>query len=309
MKISIIVPFYNTHKYLKRCLNSIISQTFKDYEVILIDDGSTDYSYKIAERYKLRYNNIKLYKQENKGVASARNKGVLMAKGEYVAFVDSDDFIHKDYLKRMINVALQTNADVVCCNFYWLFNNEIAIKNYINCKTGLFSNIAALNLVISDTYMQSYLWNKLWKRDLFVSLNIEFPNMFFEDIATSFKLIYYANKVYIMKDSLYYYTQRSNSILHNFSFSTQGDYLKSLAIIKNFLDTHNIYYQTYKSFNFLCCKVMLVLVISLFMIHLQQKSFSSLFYNYKTAFKFILASHRFVTDEEQKMLTNLLKFE
>lgn len=309
MKVSIIVPFYNTQEYLGRCLDSIVSQTFKDYEVILIDDGSTDHSYKIAKKYKNKYKNFKLYRQENRGVASARNRGLLMAKGEYIAFVDSDDFIDKYYLKRMVCIAVRTDADIVCCNFYWVYLNKISIKNYINFRTGLFSNMKALNMIISDTFMQSYLWNKLWRRSLFVTFNEKFPDMFFEDIATSFKIVYYANKIYIMKDALYYYTQRSDSILHDYSFMTQADYLKSLMIIKNFLDTHDLYSQTHKSFAFLRFKVTLVMIISLFLIHFQQKSFGTLYDNYKIALKFIINSHKNITNEERERLNNLVRFQ
>lgn len=287
VKVSIIIPFYNTQKYLKRCLNSIVTQTFRDYEIILIDDGSTDHSYEIAEKYKHKFNNFKLYKQNNKGVAYARNVGLIMAQGEYIAFVDSDDFIDNNYLNRMVYEALRTNADIVCCNFYWVYNDKVLIKNYINYKKGIFFNIEALNMIISDTVMQSYLWNKLWRRNLFISFNIKFPNMYFEDIATSFKMIYYANKVYIMKDPLYYYTQRPESILHNFSFETQNDYLHSLMIIKKFLVSHNIYWQTHKSFRFLYFKVLFVIITSLFLIHLKQRSFHSLYDNYRNAFRFM----------------------
>lgn len=309
MKVSIIVPFYNTEKYLERCLNSIVLQTFRDYEVILIDDGSTDRSYKIAEKYSSKYKNFKLYKQKNRGVACARNKGLLMAEGEYIAFVDSDDFIDKHYLRQMVCAALRTGADIICCNFYWVYHNKIPIKNYINYKIGLFSNMEALNMIIADTFMQSYLWNKLWKKDLFVNFNEKFPDMFFEDIATSFKMVYYSNKIYIMEDALYYYTQRSDSILHNFSFLTQADYLKSLMIIRNFLDTHALYSQTHKSYNFLCGKVILVMMISLFLIHFQQRTFGSLYCNYKSVLIFIINCHRNITNEEREKLNNLVRFQ
>lgn len=275
----------------------MVAQTFRDFEVILIDDGSTDRSYEIAKEYKCKFNNFKLYKQENKGVAHARNKGLELAEGEYISFVDSDDFVDINYLKKMVSVALKTDADVVCCNFKWAFENKKSIKNYINYKTGSYSNIEALNMIIADTFMQSYLWNKLWKRDLFIISNVKFPNMYFEDIATSFKLVYYSKKVYIMKDFLYYYNQRSGSILHDFSFETQNDYLQTLMIIKKFLITHNLYLETHKSFDFLCFKVSIVIVISLFLIHTKQRSFSSLYINYINAFKFIKNCRKNIFDE------------
>ncbi len=308
IKVSVIVPFYNTQRYLKRCLNSIAAQTFRNYEIILIDDGSTDNSYKIAKTYQSKFNNFKLYKQNNKGIAHARNTGLSMAEGEYIAFIDSDDFIDNNYLKRMVYEALRTNADVVCCNFYWVYRNKILIKNYVNCKIGLFSNMQALNMIISDTFMQSYLWNKLCKRDLFISSNIKFPNMYFEDIATSFKIIYYANKVYVMKDALYYYTQRADSILHSFSFETQNDYLRNLMIIKKFLNLNNIYFKTYKAYNFLSFKISFVIIVSLFLIHLKQRSFSSLCNNYKSAFKFIRNCHKNIFNKKDYDVKNFMLF-
>lgn len=308
IKVSIIVPFYNTQEYLKRCLNSIAAQTFRDYEIILIDDGSTDCSYQIAKKYKCKFDHFKLYRQDNKGVAYARNVGLMMAEGEYVAFVDSDDFVDRNYLKRMVGEAQRTNADIICCNFYWVLQNKLVIKNYINFKTGMFSNIEALNMIIADTVMQSYLWNKLWRRDLFLSSNTKFPDMYFEDIATSFKIIYYANKVYVMKDVLYYYTQRSDSILHEFSLVTQNDYLQSLMIIKEFLAMHNLYTKTYKSFNFLCLKVSFVMITSLFLVHWKKRSFSSLCSNYRSAFRYIKNCRRSVWDVKDNNFKRAMLF-
>lgn len=308
IKVSIIIPFYNTQKYLKRCLNSIAAQTFQDYEIILIDDGSTDRSYKIAEKYNCKFDNFKLYRQDNKGVAHARNIGLMMAEGEYIAFVDSDDFVDSNYLKRMVGEAQRTNADIVCCNFYWVLQNKLLIKNYINFKTGMFSNIEALNMIIADTVMQSYLWNKLWRRDLFISSDTKFPDMYFEDIATSFKIVYCANKVYVMKDVLYYYTQRSDSILHDFSLETQNDYLQSLMIIKKFLVTHNLYLKTYKSFNFLCLKVSFVMITSLFLVHLKKRSFNSLCSNYKSAFRYIRNCRRNAFDVKDNNFKRTMLF-
>ena len=125
--ISIIVPVYNTGKYLEKCLESIISQSLTNFEVICIDDGSTDNSYDILTTYKEKYNNFKIIYQENQGVAIARNNGLKYANGDYIIFIDSDDFITNDYLEKLYNESIITNADVVICNFYRYYDKYIYI--------------------------------------------------------------------------------------------------------------------------------------------------------------------------------------
>ena len=121
--ISIIVPVYNTGLYLEECLNSIHNQTFKDYEVICVDDGSSDNSYEILNKYKNIIKNYKVIHQENQWVASARNTALKHVNGDYIAFIDSDDYIEKNYLDRLYREACETKSDVVICNFYRYFDN------------------------------------------------------------------------------------------------------------------------------------------------------------------------------------------
>lgn len=308
VKISIIIPFYNTEKYIKRCLDSVVAQTFQNYEVILVDDGSTDHSYEIAKKFEMRFPNFRLIRQANTGVAIARNIGISKASGEYIAFIDSDDFVDRKYLDCLYQTAVKTMADIVCCNFYWFYPNRIAMKNYTNFKKGEFSNIEALGMIIADTQMQSYVWNKLWKRELFKLTDVRFQQLYFEDISTSFKLVYYSNKVVIIKKALYYYTQRKGSILHEFSFETQNCYLKSIMIIKNFLDTHGLYEMMKKPFTFLCLKAKIVMVSSLFLIHLHEKDFRMLIYNYKKAFWFIENCKRYISNSKLNRLNKLKLF-
>ena len=120
-KISIIVPVYNAEKYIGRCLHSLINQTLKDIEIIVIDDGSKDNTNKILQKYKDR---IKIIKQKNSGVATARNKGLEIATGEYIYFVDSDDWIEKDTLEKLYSKAIDNNYDCVMCNFWYINDNK-----------------------------------------------------------------------------------------------------------------------------------------------------------------------------------------
>ena len=116
--ISIIVPVYNTSIYLEQCLNSIHNQSFKDYEVICVDDGSSDNSLHILKKYEKIIKNFKVISQKNQGVAVARNTGLANACGDYIVFIDSDDFVKENYLEVLYNESCKTNADVVICNFY-----------------------------------------------------------------------------------------------------------------------------------------------------------------------------------------------
>ena len=120
-KVSIIVPVYNVEKYLKRCIDSLINQTLKDIEIIVVDDGSTDNSGQIIKKYQEKNSNIKYYKKENGGLSDARNYGMKYAQSEYIAFLDSDDFVDKTMYEKMYNKAIEDNADYVECDFYWAY--------------------------------------------------------------------------------------------------------------------------------------------------------------------------------------------
>lgn len=299
--ISIIVPFYNVEKYIKRCIISILNQTFFNFEVILIDDGSTDDSYEIVHELVLKKHNFRIFRQNNLGVAKARNLGLKMAKGRFIAFVDGDDYIDKYYLEKLYTYAVNNKADIVCCNFYWVYN-KIKLNNYINCKQGIFNNLEALKMLISDTFIQSYMWNKLYRRELFDSLNITFPDMYFEDIAICPKLFYKAKRIMIINDALYFYTQRRDSILHNYNLQTQSDYLKAYVIINNFIYSHSLNSKLNMSYDFLTNKVKIVMIISLLFIHIRKKSFHNLLINYRRAFYIINLCKKPIEDKTLEML-------
>ena len=179
--ISIIIPIYNVGEYLHRCLSSVACQTFKDYEVIMVNDGSTDKSCEIAESFTKHFVNFRLVHNTQKGVSYARNLGVSLARGEYIAFVDSDDYIDPNYLLRLYSAAKEYDADVAHCN-YVLYNIDSGFLHSVRVRKprkGIMTNIGMVRRTISDFFMRSYLWNKLWKRSLFTDNNIIFPDMKF----------------------------------------------------------------------------------------------------------------------------------
>lgn len=287
-KISLIVPVYNVEAYLRRALDSVVSQTFKDIEVILVNDGSTDSSYDILQEYSKKYDNFIILNKENGGLSDARNAGLKMAKGEYIAFLDSDDYLHPKFLEILYNLAIDNNADISCCNFKMYFpkiNLKISIPTVPVSK--VYSKEKALKKLILDYTIHHFSWNKLCKKAIFEDNNITFPNMYFEDISTSPRLFYNANKIAITTKSLYYYTQRPGSILKTMNAKKINDYIKTLGIIRNYLEAKNDYKSYEFAFNLCAIKLKLVTYYYLFELHLRYKNLSGIISNIKSSNKLI----------------------
>lgn len=230
---SIIVPVYNVEKYLDKCLASILRQTFKNFECIIIDDGSPDNSNAIIDKYVKLDQCFKVIHQKNMGLSAARNAGLDIAKGEYVVFVDSDDYIADDYLEKFALKIADTDADIVICGFIE------AYKDYEKNKVFAAESTEVIKQNILADVWPSYVWNKCYKKDLFT--NIRFPvGKIFEDILTIPKLCLYARKIVCIPDKLYYYNrQNENSITANMSsekmYNLFQGHLKNrnLAIMNN----------------------------------------------------------------------------
>ena len=209
---SIIVPVYNVEKYLDKCLASILEQTFKDFECIIIDDGSPDNSNIIIDKYVKLDQRFKVIHQKNMGLSAARNAGLDIAKGDYIVFVDSDDYIADDYLEKFALKIADTDADMVICGLIEVY------KDYEKNKVFTAESIKVIKQNILADVWPSYVWNKCYKKDLFT--NIRFPvGKIFEDILTIPELCLYAQKIVCIPDKLYYYNrQNENSITANMSF-------------------------------------------------------------------------------------------
>lgn len=240
--ISLVMPVYNVENFLSKALTSVENQTFKDFEMIIVDDGSSDKSYEIAKEFCGRNPNFKLIKQKNSGPAAARNTGVTHCKGDYIAFMDSDDYLEKKFLEELYNLAQKTGADITCCNFNMYYpNKNLRIYMPFNSLPGVYTKSKALRKLILDISVHYFIWNKLYKKELFLERNIKFDNMYFEDISTSPKLFYFAKTVAFTSKALYNYTMRENSILHSINAKKVNDYIKALGIIKSFLEENNDY--------------------------------------------------------------------
>lgn len=306
--ISIIIPIYNTSNYLEKCLESVVNQSFKNFEVICIDDGSTDGSYDILEKFKSKYDNIKVIYQKNQGVAVARNRGLNEVTGDYIIFIDSDDFIKPNYLEILYNESISSDADVVICSYYRYYEtSKLSIPVFYKKSKGIYSSKEILKALIPDNLMHSYLWNKLWKRSLFDG--IVFPEIKFEDIAIMCDLFYNAKKISIINDSLYYYRIRKTSIVRSYSISTQNDYVKSYGYIRLFLQNNKIYEEYKLYYKLLSIKVYIVMFfINIFLIK-EYKNLSITLKNFVSFYEFIKKANdiNFDLTKEEINLIEVLK--
>lgn len=225
MDISVIIPVYNTEKYLVSCIESILRQEKVSLEIILVDDGSKDSSPHICDEYSSKYENIKTYHIKNSGPATARNKGFNVAQGEYVTFTDSDDKMEPQMLYKMISAGKEHNADIICCNYKEVDEEgHITDRDYSN-KTYILNHEEALVDFYSKNKIFSQCWTKLFKRQLLIDHHIENdPTLRFdEDIIYNIRAFRYAKTTVIIDEPLYEYTIRGNSLAHGEYYTKHTD--------------------------------------------------------------------------------------
>ena len=238
--ISIIVPVYNAEKYLSRCIDSILRQTFADFELILVNDGSSDKSKEICEKYSGSDPRIKLINQKNSGVSAARNTGLDNASGEYIGFVDSDDFIEKNMYEELYNILKKTGADISVCGIKDVFSEETGNFQKSENKVLTFDVKSALECILSGKLLTMYSVNKLYKRELFE--NLRYPvGKIYEDTVLSVQIFSKCNKIAYSPAILYYYFRNPGSItfqkfsMKDMDIIDSGDFVFDF-IRKNFPD-------------------------------------------------------------------------
>ena len=213
-KISIIVPVYKVEKYLRRCLDSIVNQTFTDWECILVDDGSPDDSGKICDEYAEKDRRFKIIHQENQGVSAARQKGLDNCIGEYVIHTDPDDWVESKYLEELFNCIVSENADMVICDFERIYQHKT--KKYSQKPTSLNHNDIICDIL--EDKLWGILWNKLIKRECFIKYNLRFIKTMslWEDMYIICSLLLNDIKVAYLPKVLYHYdtSANPNSILN-----------------------------------------------------------------------------------------------
>ena len=217
MMLSIIIPIYNVEKYLEETLKTVLAQTFNDFELILVDDGSTDGSGEICDKYAEKDSRIKVIHKENNGVSEARNTGVAAAKGEYIGFVDSDDIIEPCMFELMINAAKEYECEIVKCEHDR--DNKLSYNEYTIIEGDNFE-VNTGEKVVRDIFIKTSarctnilaLWSKIYKRELFKGIIFP-PGRVYEDEARTYQILLKAKRVGELDLPLYHYVKRDNSII------------------------------------------------------------------------------------------------
>lgn len=253
IKFSIIVPAYNIQEYIEKCINSILAQDYENFEIIIVNDGSTDNCEKICKKYVKKDSRIKYIYKENGGLSSARNKGIENATGDYIWFIDGDDYI-KDTSLSIIEESIskeQSSFDIIWFKNYIDRNNTIS-KNNVFRKENDIRKQYILN--------QTSAWNKVFRREFLNQHNFEFPlGIIYEDLAVLPSLCIYTDKILFLDEYLYYYVIRTNSIMHIKKFKANRDD-KFIAIDKvlNIFNKQKSFNKYKAELEFLCIKHLLV---------------------------------------------------
>lgn len=245
IKVSVIVPVYNVEKFIDKCLNSLVKQSLKEIEIIVVNDGSPDNSQKIVDKYVKKYpDKIKSYIKENGGQGSARNYGLKKASGEYIGYVDSDDFVEKDMYKKLYNKAKENNYDIVVCG------NYNVSEDYQNKNIDAFIN--NYNTDLENIFFgKMAVWNKIYKRDILIKNKLEFKEkVWYEDLAFTLKAIMNSNTFAFIDEPLYDYLIREGSTMNNSNVQRNLEILDAFNDILSYIQ-HNKKEEYFSKIEFL----------------------------------------------------------
>ena len=245
-KVSVIVPVYNVEEYLRECLDSLVNQTLKEIEVIMVNDGSTDNSPEIIEEYASRYDNFHAYHKENGGLSSARNYGIQFANGEYLAFLDSDDYVSKDAYQKLYDLAKKTGSEIVIGNTM-RFNSQKKFGSTLHKKvfreTILNTHITNMPQLIYNTTC----WNNLFLRVFWEKNNLIFPDILYEDIPVMIPAYFYSKSTSILEDVIHFWRVREGANLSitqkRYELSNFLDRMKSIQLVNEFFKNQNITHE------------------------------------------------------------------
>ena len=243
MKLSVIVPVYNVEKYLRKCLDSLVSQTFKDLEIIIVNDESPDNSEKIILEYAKKYPNIVSLKKKNGGLSSARNYGLKYAHGEYVTFVDSDDWVREDMYEKMLQKAFENDFDIVACDINYVYSDH-EMRLYTDPKKDTFNN--------KELFINLYptVCTKIFKKELFTNNNLEFKSgVWYEDVEMMYRMLPYIKSIGVVHEDFYQYLQREKSITSTVSPKIY-DYINNFNGLVDYYKERDFFNKYYKELEY-----------------------------------------------------------
>ena len=221
--VSIIAPVYNVERFVAQCIESVIAQTFQDWEFILIDDGATDRSGIICDEYAAKDRRIKVVHKANTGLSDSRNLGLGMASADIISFIDSDDWMEPDMLEKMYRTLMDTGADIAVCGVFKDYPGKRTFKCPLKQDTML-TRDQALFLIMDDKRIYSYVWDKLYRKEMLVE---KMPSRMYEDYSTTPKWFSHAKSVAICNVPLYHYRQRKGSIDHHVNPQRSVDFFRA----------------------------------------------------------------------------------
>ncbi len=232
-EVAVIVPVFNVEKYLKKCLDSIVSQTYKNLEIVLVDDGSQDKSGEICDAYASRDSRIKVFHNENRGPSYARNFGIDHSCSPYILFIDSDDYLELDYIEYLMNLLIRYNTKISCCDAYIDFQNKSNIwhKNKKNEYLYLSSHEAVADMLYSEHFDDAP-WGKLYHRDLFRKIRYPEERWTGEDASTTYKILLETDMIVIGRECKYHYVLHRLSGLSRSGLDKAWDNEKKIAILE-----------------------------------------------------------------------------
>ena len=235
-KVSVIIPAYNAEKYLSKCLNTLINQSYSNLEIIIVNDGSTDLTKKCCEEYQKKDSRIRLANLKNGGVSKARNYGIEMATGEYLTFVDSDDYVDRRFIEFLVNAIQYVQLSIVD---YSVVNcNNIITKSVTKESSKEMTNVEALENIFKEEMYGGYVWNKLFVRKVLIENNIRFrPDIkIWEDLLFCTEYLSKIDKVNYLRESLYFYLQRKDSTINSLHLWKEYTQIKAIREMCSFAD-------------------------------------------------------------------------
>ena len=247
--ISIIIPVYNVEKYVEQCIKSVINQTYKKLEIILVDDGSLDRSGKICDDYAKKDKRIIVIHKKNGGLSDARNKGLDIAKGEYITFIDSDDYVKNTFIEDLYTAITKNNAELSICNINEVNDKGEIIGNIGFSEDKLIKGKKLLNNFCEDINVIETIvaWNKMYSKEIIK--DFRYPKgRIHEDEALTYKILYFTKKISIINKYLYFYRRNANSITGKGFNIKRIDYIEALEERLEFFKQHNEEYLYYKTF-------------------------------------------------------------
>lgn len=219
--VSVIIPVYNVSEYLSRCLNSVINQSYKNLEIILVDDGSTDDSYTICKKYEEEDSRIRVFHKENGGAASARKLGLLNSCGDYIAMIDADDWIHPDYFNVLVNIQKKSGSQITICQYQTCTDLSETFVDVDANQNIEYKVTNSLHECMEDSYVRSYIWGRIYTRDVIGSKLPQEGIVMGEDTLFNILVMcsYQDISVSIVDMKLYYYYMRDTSVIHTVPYA------------------------------------------------------------------------------------------